>query len=56
MLDADERRLGSGPTLMVTADDAAEALTDPTTLRHLAPFLGRTLSVAEAAREAGLKF
>ncbi|MFA5594712.1 MAG: hypothetical protein WDA15_05470 [Trueperaceae bacterium] len=54
-LDADERRLGSGPTLLVTADDAAEALTDPTTLRHLAPFLGRTLSVAEAARESGEK-
>jgi len=40
---------------MVTGDQAAEALTDPTTLRYLAPFLGRTLSVAEAARESGEK-
>ncbi len=34
---------------------AAEALVDPTTLRHLAPFLGRDRSVAEAARETGEK-
>lgn len=53
--DAEERRVGSGPALMVTGDQAAEALTDPTTLRYLAPFLGRTLSVAEAARESGEK-
>lgn len=55
VLDADEGRVGSGPTLMVTGPAAAEALTDPTTLRHLAPFLGRALSVAEAARESGEK-
>jgi len=53
--DADEGRIGAGRTLMVTAGDAAEALTDPKTLRHLAPFLGRTASVSEAARESGEK-
>ncbi len=42
-------------TLIVTNTAAAEALTDPTTLRHLAPFLGRTASVSEAARESGEK-
>lgn len=39
--------VGSGP--------AADALTNPTSLRYLAPFLGRTLSVGEAARESGAK-
>ncbi len=53
--DAEEGRIGSGRTLMVTAGDAAEALTDPQTLRHLAPFLGRTSTVADAARESGEK-
>lgn len=48
----DERPLG-GTTLIVTEQGAAAALTDPTTLRHLAPFLGRTTSVTDAARESG---
>lgn len=42
-------------TLIVTDERAADALTNPTSLRHLAPFLGRSLSVAEAARESGEK-
>jgi len=42
-------------TRIVSDPAAAEALTDQTTLRHLAPFLGRTLSVSEAARETGEK-
>lgn len=53
--DDDEGRPVSSRTLMVYGGPAAEALTDPTTLRHLAPFLGRTLSVTEAARESGEK-
>lgn len=40
---------------VVTAGAAAEALTDPTTLRQLAPFLGRAVSVSQAARASGEK-
>ncbi len=46
---------GAARTLIVTDERAAEVLTDPTTLRQIAPFLGRTLSVGEAARETGEK-
>lgn len=46
---------GAARTLIVTDERAAEALTDPTTLRQVAPFLGRTLSVGEAAKEVGEK-
>src|SRR5690606_17907462 len=45
----------SSRSLTVRDARAAEALVDPTTLRHLAPFLGRDRSVAEAARETGEK-
>jgi hypothetical protein len=45
----------SSRSLTVRDRRAAEALVDPTTLRHLAPFLGRDRSVAEAARETGEK-
>ena len=42
-------------TLIVTDEGAAEALTDPRSLRLLPPFLGRAMSVGEAARETGEK-
>ena len=56
----DER--GSGPAetrvteVMVVEDGRmADLLTDPATLRQLEPFLGRAVSVAQAARETGEK-
>lgn len=42
-------------TLIITDPDAADVLTRPTTLHQLAPFLGRALSVTQAARETGAK-
>lgn len=42
-------------TLIVTDQRAADALTNTTSLRHLVPFLGRSLSVSDAARETGEK-
>jgi len=56
--DSPDEALPSAPgarILVVTDERAADALTDPTSLRHLAPFLGRTSSVAAAARESGEK-
>lgn len=52
---AGEGPASSAQTRIITEPAAADALTDPTTLRHLAPFLGRTLSVSEAAAESGEK-
>ncbi|MDT3681511.1 MAG: hypothetical protein ROY82_03385 [Truepera sp.] len=42
-------------TLIITDQRAADALTNSASLRHLMPFLGRTRSVSEAARETGEK-
>lgn len=42
-------------TLVVTDPDAAAALLDPSTVRHVAPFLGAEMSVGEAARLTGEK-
>lgn len=41
--------------MVVTDPAAASALLDPTTVRHLAPFLGSELSVTEAAAATGEK-
>ncbi|HEX7000722.1 MAG TPA: hypothetical protein VF164_03415 [Trueperaceae bacterium] len=42
-------------TVVVTDPAAARALLDPSTVRHLAPFLGSELSVSEAAEITGEK-
>lgn len=45
---------GSAASFLVVRDPAAAALLmDPTALRQLAPFLGRSRTVSEAARETG---
>lgn len=56
-LAAEDDAAGPPTTRLQTVrqPSAAEALVDPTTLRHLAPFLGRERSVAQAARETGQK-
>ncbi|GMA17332.1 hypothetical protein E5F05_07285 [Deinococcus metallilatus] len=48
--------LGSfgGEWFEVTTPEQARLLSDPAALRHLEPFIGRTLGAAEAAREAGV--
>lgn len=52
----DEAGLGSAsPAHIVHDSAAADALTNPTSLRHLAPFLGRAVSISEAAKESGAK-
>ncbi|MBW7915617.1 MAG: ArsR family transcriptional regulator [Trueperaceae bacterium] len=56
--DASDEAVPAAPgarTLIVTDERAADALTNPTSLRHLAPFLGRVSSVSAAARESGEK-
>lgn len=42
-------------TMIVTDERAADVLTNPVTLRHLAPFLGRTATISAASRESGQK-
>ena len=42
-------------TVVVTDPAAARALLDPSTVRHLAPFLGSELSVGQAAELTGQK-
>lgn len=51
---ATEPALGANVAI-ITEPDAARALIDPATLHHLAPFIGRSLSVTQAAVEAGEK-
>lgn len=48
--------LGSfeGEWFEVTTPEQARLLSDPAALRHLEPFMGRTLGAAGAAREAGV--
>lgn len=57
MKEAPSRRSPGRParTLVVEDGAAASALLDPSTVRHLAPFLGAELSVTEAARLTGEK-
>jgi hypothetical protein len=40
---------------IITGTEAADVLTQPTTLRQLEPFLARSLTVTEAAKETGEK-
>src|SRR5690606_25422015 len=50
------RTPGRSPRTAVVEDPAAaSALLDPSTVRHLAPFIGSELSVTEAARLTGEK-
>lgn len=42
-------------TRIITGAQAADALTSPASLRHLAPFIGRTVSVTTAAQESNEK-
>lgn len=52
--DESPREDPSVPRSLVVRDPAAaEILTDPDSLRHLEPFLGRERTVTEAARETG---
>ena len=44
----------SGEWLTLTTPEQARLLSDPAAVRHLHPFIGRTLSVSEAAREIGV--
>lgn len=48
--------LGSftGEWFQVTTPEQARLLSDPAALRHLEPFIGRTLGAAQVAREAGV--
>lgn len=48
--------LGSygGPWFEVTTEEQAALLCSARAVRHLEPFMGRTLGIAEAAREAGV--
>jgi predicted AAA+ superfamily ATPase len=45
----------SPSVLQVLDREAADALTNPNTLKHLAPFLGKACSVSQAARETSSK-
>lgn len=47
-------RAAAPAALVVTNQDAAEALLDRATLRYLGPFVGRRLTASEAARELGV--
>lgn len=42
------------PSFEVTTPEQAALLSDASAVRHLEPFMGRTLGVAEAARHAGV--
>ncbi|MFC6592254.1 winged helix-turn-helix domain-containing protein [Deinococcus lacus] len=44
----------SGEWLTLTTPEQARLLSDPAAVRHLYPFIGRTLSTSEAAREIGV--
>lgn len=46
---------GDQKVAIVTDKEAAAALIDPGSLRRLAPFIGRTLSVSQAAQASGEK-
>ena len=44
----------SGEWFTLTTPQQARLLSDPAAVRHLHPFIGRTVSVSEAAREIGV--
>ena len=44
----------SGEWFTLTTPGQARLLSDPAAVRHLHPFIGRTLGVSEAARESGV--
>ena len=54
-MDESDRPAQPASVAIVREGAAAEALMDPLTLRHLAPFLGREASVTQAAAETGEK-
>lgn len=53
MADTDSSRPEAPTTLTVTDPEQARLLTDPRAKRYLRPFVARTLSLSEAAAEAG---
>lgn len=48
-------RPSQSDAVVITDPEAAAALIDPVTLHRLAPFIGRSLSVSQAAADAGEK-
>ena len=44
----------TGEWFTVSNTEQARLLSDPVALRHLEPFIGRSLGAAQAAREAGV--